>query len=440
MVVGKIRENIYPITLAAVALLFIVLLFSIVRTALFGEVDLHKYAFFEISLLLLIAVIAEIGVIHSKQPSAILLLLVGVLMSESVLGFHIFKDEHLIQLFAQLGAIFLLFKVGLHSSFKSIFSRENALVAILGIVVPFVGGFGYATLTGGNFVYAMFLGAALTATSVGVTVSILKEKKLMNEKFAEVIIGAAIIDDVLGLLVLSFVLNVPAGYELPQIIDLFTSVFTVGITDEFLAFAMPLGRVVLITALFLLGGIIAGQWFVSRVLDRLEIGTTIFLIAIAFLHFYSYIAEVIGLSAIVGAFIAGLLLTKSRHIKDLEEKVYALETMFVPIFFISLGLLVNVHDVAEFFIPIVVISIIAILTKVLACSGGALATKIKPIESAIIGFGMAPRGEVALIVASIGLTRGALAPPEYAVITAVALITTILPPFVMNSLIAKVKQ
>ncbi len=437
--VRKIVSKVYPITLAAIFVLFVILLISIVRTSIFGEVDLHKYAFFEISLLLLIAVLAEIGVLHSKQPSAILLLLVGMLMSESVLHFNIFKDEELIQLFAQLGAIFLLFKVGLHSSFKTIFSKENAVVGALGVLLPFIVGITYALATGGNFAYSMFLGAALTATSVGVTVSILKEKNLMKEKFAEVIIGAAIIDDVLGLLVLSFILNIPAGYELPQIVSLFTSVFANGLTPEFLEFALPLGQVILSTIVFLGGGIVAGKWFIKNVIDKLELDNMSFLMAIAFLHLYSYVAEIIGLSAIVGAFLSGLLLTGSKHIKNIEEKVYPLETIFVPIFFISLGLLINVNDVIIFIVPILIISVLAVLTKVIGCGAGAVLSKMNKQDAMIVGFGMAPRGEVALIIASIGFARGALDASGYAIISAVALLTTIFPPFVMNYLINKRK-
>jgi Kef-type K+ transport system membrane component KefB len=434
-----ITKKIYPLALIAIAVLFVIFVISIVRTALTGDVELHKYAFFEISLLLLIAVLAEIGVIYSKQPTAILLLVVGILMSESVLHLDIFRDKELLYLFAQLGAIFLLFKVGLHSHFKTIFSTDNAVVATLGVVIPFLGGFTYATLTGGNFIYSMFLGAALTATSVGVTVAIIKEAGLLNQKFAQVIIGAAVIDDVLGLLVLSFVLNVPSGYELPQIIGLFEDLFIVGITPQFSSFAAAVGKTMLSTLVFLGGGIIVGKKFIKTVIDKIEMNNTNFLIVLAFLHFYSYVAEVVGLSAIVGAFLAGLLLTSSRHVKEIEEKVYPLETTFVPIFFISLGLLVNINELFMFIVPIIIISVIAILTKTVGCGVGALMSKMSVLESAIVGVGMSPRAEVALIVAAIGLQRGVLHSSEYAIISAMALVTTLIPPFFMNMLIAKLK-
>ena len=151
-------------------------------------------------------------------------------------------------------------------------------------------------------------------------------------------------------------------------------------------------------------------------------------------------AEVIGLSAIVGAFLAGLLLTNSKHIKGIEDRVYPLETIFVPIFFISLGLLVNINDIIVFAVPIIIISVIAIITKIIGCGAGALLSKMGKIESAIIGFGMAPRAEVALIVASLGLQRAALSQSEYAIIAAMALLTTVFPAFVMNYLIKKVDK
>ena len=133
------------------------------------------------------------------------------------------------------------------------------------------------------------------------------------------------------------------------------------------------------------------------------------------------------------------MLTGSRHIKNIEEKVYPLETIFVPIFFISLGLLINVNDVIIFIVPILIISVLAVLTKVIGCGAGAVLSKMNKQDAMIVGFGMAPRGEVALIVASIGFARGALDPSGYAIISAVALLTTIFPPFVMNYLINKRK-
>lgn len=434
----QIVEKLSPFFSIGIFLMFAFLLFTILRTTFLGDIPEEKYVFFEISFLLLLAVLAEIGIIYLKQPSVILLMFVGILMSEQVLHFNVLRDEKLVEIFAQLGAIFLLFKVGLHSKFNSLISKENITVAILGVIVPFIVGFAYATLTGGNFVYSMFLGAALTATSVGVTVALLKEANLMKEKFAEVIIGAAVIDDILGLLVLSFVLNVPTGYDLGGIAELSLSLFSLGLTTANKALFFPIGKILISVIVFLGGGVYAGRWFVQKVIDTNEMNNRNFLIAIAFLFMYSYLAEAIGLSSIVGAFLAGVLLTQSRHIRDIEDKIYPLETIFTPIFFISLGLLVNLEAIREFIIPIMVISIIAIITKVVGCGLGAFASGIDKLKSAIIGLGMSPRGEVALIVALLGLTKGVLTIEEYTIISAMALVTTILPPFAMNYLLKRV--
>jgi Kef-type K+ transport system membrane component KefB len=417
---AKITERVYPFALIAVFFLFILLFLSVVRTSIFGAVSEDKHLFFEITLLLLIAVLAELAFSYVKQPTVIILLVLGILMSKSVLGFDIIRDQHLLEIFAQLGAIFLLFRVGLHSHLTKVFSKENLVVAAFGVIVPFIIGYYYASFSGGSFAYSMFLGAALTATSVGVTVAILKELKVLEKKFSEVIIGAAVIDDILGLLVLAFVINAPNG-----------------ITGEAI---VPMLGVAATAAIFLAGGVIAGKAFVREILDKLPSDNKNFLLSLSFLFIYAYIAEYIGLSSIIGAFLAGMILNYSRHVKELEDKIYALDVIFVPIFFISLGMLVDVSVLSAIAIPALIITVIAILSKVVGCGLGAVASKIPKYDSLLIGVGMSPRGEVALIVALIGLTKGALTSGEYALISAMALLTTLFAPPVLNWMIKRMKQ
>src|SRR5512143_1031631 len=278
--------------------LFVLLLVSVVRTSLYGAVEPEKHIYFEIVFLLLLAVVGELAVAYLKLPSVMILLVLGILMSASFLALSwawlkaiglplpaeppdILRLEEVIHVFAQLGAVILLFKVGLHNKIEGIFSRENLIVATAGVILPFIVGYLYAVLTGGSFAYSMFLGAALTATSVGVTVALLKEYGLLEERFARIIIGAAVIDDVLGLLVLSFVINLSSG-------------------GGSLA---PLATTGASAAVFLLGSIIAGEHFV-RYLDSKEMSPRRFMMALAFMLLYAYIAEFISLSAIVGAFMA----------------------------------------------------------------------------------------------------------------------------------------
>lgn len=426
----------------AIALLifgiFILLLLSIVRTSIFEEVEEEKHIYFEIVFLLLLAVAGELTVVYTKQPTVMILMILGMLMSPSFLSIlwdfahslelpfaipaeppNILRLENILHVFAQLGAIILLFKVGMHNKIEKIFASDNLMVAMAGVVLPFAVGYFYATSAGGSFAYSMFVATALTATSVGVTVAILREFKLMNERFAEIIIGAAVLDDVLGLLVLSLVINLTgAGAD-------------AAVSSLFITFATA--------AVFLAGSVLAGKYFVDYI-DKKELNQRRFLLILALVLFYSYIAEFINLSAIVGAFMAGIILNQSKHQNEIEEKTYGLELLFMPIFFISLGILIDVDALALFFVPIVILSILALATKVIGCGAAALYAGLKPKEAVIVGFGMAPRGEVALIIAAIGLTTNVLNQSEYSILAAMALLTTIVTPPILQMLIERAKN
>ncbi|MEW6035963.1 MAG: cation:proton antiporter [Candidatus Micrarchaeota archaeon] len=417
-----------PLALLAV---FFILVLSVLRASVFGQVEEEKHVYFEIVFLLLLAVVGELSVLYFRQPSVMVLMLLGIMMSPTFLALEwgllkslplglpqeppeILRSEAIIHVFAQLGAIVLLFKVGLHNKIEGIFALDNLVVAAAGVILPFAVGYVYASSAGGDFAYSMFMGAALTATSVGVTVALLKEAGLMQERFAQIIIGAAVLDDVLGLLVLSFVINLTGG----------------AVSLE------PLVLTLVTAAVFLAGGVVAGEHFLSY-LDRKEMSPRRFLLVLAFMLFYSYVAEYIRLSAIVGAFIAGVILNRSRHIKDIEEKTYGLEMLFMPIFFISLGILVDVNALAAFAVPILLLTVLAMLSKVVACGAAGLWAKLKAREALMVGIGMAPRGEVALIVASLGLTTGVLTAAQYSVISAMALLTTFAAPPLLGLLMEK---
>ena len=416
---ADVFRRIVPYTILA---LFVILILTVVRTSVFGAVDPEKHIYFEIVFLLLLALLGEIAVVYLKQPSVMILMVLGIVMSHSFIGAawgalnlpgevpEILRNEEIISVFAQLGAVILLFKVGLHNKLEGVFALDNLFVAVAGVVVPFAVGYLYASYTGGDFAYSMFVGAALTATSVGVTVALLREFGLLEQRFAQVIIGAAIIDDILGLLVLSFVLNVTGGaLEVPALA-------LTGIT----------------AAVFLFGGVLAGKYFVRYLDSDWSAGNRAILLALAFMLAYAYVAEFIRLSAIVGAFLAGIVLNQSRHIKEIEDKTTGLELLFMPIFFISLGLLVDVHALAEFAVPIIVLTAIAFATKVVPCFLAALLAKLKSREALAVGLGMVPRGEVALIIASLGLTSGVLGAPQYSIISAMALLTTFIVPPILT--------
>ncbi|MEK6917306.1 MAG: cation:proton antiporter, partial [Nanoarchaeota archaeon] len=399
-------------------------------------VDPEKHIYFEIVFLLLLAVLAEVAVFYFKLQSVIVLMILGIFIGPSFLTMawdflhtlnlpiqlaahapEIIYNHEIIRVFAQLGAIILLFKVGLHSKIETLFSKENIITAVIGIILPFVAGYFYAVLTGGSFAYSMFVGAALAATSVGVTVAILKEMNILKKKFAEVIIGAAIIDDILALLLLSVVINlVGHGSAGSSVIITFIS-----------------------AAIFIAGAIITGKYFIGYI-DKKEMGQKRLLLSLAFMLLLAYVAEIIQLSAIVGAFLAGIILNKSKNCHIIEEKTFGIELLFTPIFFISLGILIDLKAIITLFIPIIIITAIALLTKIIAGASLAFFSKLNFNESLLIGIGMAPRGEVALIIASIGLTKGILPTAEYSVISAMALLTSFVAPPILAYFIKRSKN
>lgn len=442
MVARKVAERIKPYLGILIAALAVLLFLSVLRSSVFSAVPAEKHIWFDLSALLLLAILSEMLVVHTRQPTVMLLLVVGVLAGPSAISLVypafasllsyvgmtmpssapvFIRTDGLVRTFAQLGAIMLLFKIGLHSEIRSIFNLRNFVVALLGVVIPFLSGYYFATLAGHGFSYALFLGAALTATSVGVTVAVLEEFKLMESAFAKMILGAAVIDDILALLVLSAVQNVPSSFTVQSM--------------------APFAFTLAIAAVFVIGGIRVGIYFVRRYFDREmehEVSNKEFLGAMAYVLLYAYVAEFIGLSAIVGAFIAGVTLNYSRRTPKLFNLFYPLEAFFTPIFFISLGMLIDIPALWQNFLPIMAITTIAILTKLVGCGIGARVMGADTKTSLLVGLGMIPRGEIALIIGLFGLTavtsagEPVLHQAEYSIIASMAFLTTIIVPSLLQ--------
>jgi len=422
-------EDKYPL-MPLLFVLFLIMLASIAMISFYGEVEEEKHILFQIAFFFLLAVVGQWIAIHLRQPTVLVLLIIGILISDSFMAALfsflpvtppiIIKEKVLFDIFATFGLVVLMFRVGLHEHVKEVFSRTNFTVAFFGVLIPLLAGFGYTILFGGGTIYALFMGAVLAATSVGVTAAVLSELKVLNKKFSVVIIGAAVIDDILALILLTFLINLPGGLGASDIASL----------------AITMASVII----FILGGGIAGKILIDYFMDRRPMGNQVFFMALFLVFLYSYIAEFLGLSAIVGAFFAGILLHYSRHKEKLEHRTYVLEAVFTPIFFLSLGLLVDVNVIAEYWIPILVLATIAILSKLIGCGIGALMRGLKPIESSIVGFGMTPRGEVTGILALFALGAGIFTQDDYSIITLMAILTMIITPLVLRTIIPKVKK
>ena len=373
---------------------------------------------FQMSLLLFVALAGYLLAARINQSPVIGQILVGILIGPSFLQLITYTD--FVQSLAQLGAIILLFVIGLEFKIKDVFNVRYGLIALVGVIVPWIGGFLTAKAFGFSFQNAVFTGTALTATSIAITAKVLKEMGKLHTEAAKAIIGAAVIDDVLGLLALSVSKQMVEG------------------TFSFCAVILPIVKAVL----FLAAGLYMGQKFLKPLIERVDRASIsqkypefVFILAIAIAFFYAMVSEALHLAAIVGAFMAGISLGGAvvRHGKDHREGAEYLSIIFASVFFVSLGVLVDIRVVTPAMIWFLfVLTTVAVITKVVGCSLTAKWQGLSTQEATIIGFGMAPRGEVAMIVGLIGLKQNLITQEIYTAIIFMSLLTTILTPIVLR--------
>ncbi|MBI2574739.1 cation:proton antiporter [Candidatus Woesearchaeota archaeon] len=370
----------------------------------------------EISIFLFAALVGYVLAVRVGQSAVVWMILIGMLLGPGFTG--LVGYDGTVEVLAEIGAILLLFVIGLESDFKDIYSAKNGLIAIAGVVVPFAGGFLLSRLFGFSSVTALFVGTALTATSIAITAHVLKEMGQLGSGAAKAIIGAAVIDDVLGLLMLGITTGIGKGS------------FSFGALGVLLVSAV-IFFVIAVLLMPVISEIISrvNEWAESKGSFQITI-----LLAMAVAFAYSAVAELIGLSAIVGAFIAGVTL-ENLEIKSYREGAAYLEMIFSAIFFVSLGLLIDLKDIgAGSWLFIAALIAVAVATKVAGCFFPALFAGLKPRDALIVGVGMVPRGEVAMIVALFGLTAGIISQGIYAAIVVMALVTTIIVPVFLRRL------
>ena len=380
---------------------------------------------FQMSLLMFVALAGYLIAYRINQSAVVGIILAGIVVGPSLLGLVTYTD--FVSSLGHLGAVVLLFTIGLHFNIKEIINLKYFIIAFFGFVVPWVAGYYLAVVFGFDFGAAMFVGIALTATSIAITANVLKEMGKLQTKAAKAIIGAAIIDDVLSLLALSISGGIVSGD-----LSLASILITIAKAIGFLVLGGFLGSMLLTRFMVKLDN--------TRFCDKYPEVIFIFAIMIAFL--YSLLAELFGLSAIIGSFLAGVALTrvKLRHEVAFREGAEHLQIIFASIFFISLGILLDFHVITLNFIWFVLaLTAVAFLTKFLGCGIPARLLGIGTRDSLIIGTGMVPRGEVAMIVALIGLKQNLIAPDMYAALVLMSLLTTVIPPVVLRNWLFKIK-
>lgn len=343
------------------------------------------------------------------QPGIVGEILAGVLLGPSVLGW-VHPDQTLSAL-AELGVMFLLFRVGLEVKASELLKvgRTAFLVAMLGVAVPLGLGVLVMLRAGVSHIEALFVGASLVATSVGITAQVLAAKGLLQERASRVILAAAVIDDVLGLLVLAFVSSLAEGHV--NYVKLASTAILAG------------GFTVLIATL----GTRTMQRVIPRVEQRLKVSERQFNLSLVLLFVLSVLALKVGVAAIVGAFLAGMALSETvgHRAHDMAQGV---SELLVPFFLAGVGLHFDLSALEhrETLLLSAVVILVAVLSKFIGCGVGALS--LGAADCVRVGVGMIPRGEVGMVVAQLGLGLGVIEKPIYAVVVLMTVATTVVAP------------
>jgi Kef-type K+ transport system membrane component KefB len=313
---------------------------------------------------------------------------------------------------AEIGAIFLLFTVGLETSPRDLIrvGGQSARVALAGVAAPFLLGFIFLRLHGEPTHEATFVAAAMVATSVGITARVLRDMHVLHTRVSQIILGAAVIDDILGMIILAVVVSMAA---------------TGGIQW------LHLGIVSLEAIGFALFMVFFGPRIIRRMrpgLARMSTHDAPLVLSLALCLLFSVLATEIGMAAIIGAFFAGLIFADYSPEWNLQPRVHAINEFLAPFFFFTMGsrLDLTVFKSSDVIVVAVIVTILAIISKTVACSLPILREGWR--NALKVGVGMTPRGEVALIVALIGLQMNVISQRAYAVVIFMTAVTTMLPP------------
>lgn len=354
-----------------------------------------------------------------RMPQVVGALVAGVILGPAVL--NVLSETEFIQKLAELGVIVLMFTAGLETDINQLKKTGKAsfIIAVLGVIIPLVGGFFIANIFNkGNDVNTIlqnvFIGIILTATSVSITVETLKEMGKLKTRAGNAILGAAIIDDILGIIALTV---------------------TTSLADPSINVIIVLAKIVMFFIFAGLAGYLF-HWAFIKLDERYQRDLRRFVIfAFVFCLLLSFSAEeFFGVADITGAFIAGLVISDSNRSNYLNSRFETLSYMLLsPIFFASIGIKVQLTAMTKtIFIFAILLLIVAILSKIFGCALGAKLCKYSNREAIQIGTGMISRGEVALIVANKGIAMGLMLPEFLAPVVIVVVVTTIVTPILLK--------
>jgi len=374
------------------------------------------------------------------QPAVLGELVAGVLLGASVLGVIPASGElyDIVHVLAEIGVVLLLFEIGLETDLKEMFrvGPTAARVALIGVFLPFLLGFLYWYLANPSIgihpegisftVVAIFVGATLTATSVGITARVLSDLNRMHTPEARIVIGAAVIDDVLGIVILAVVSGMAGGAALG---------------------VLSVSRIFLFAVGFLVLAVVLGTRFAPAIfdfVDRMRVRGVLLVAAFCFALAIAALADLAGSAMIIGAFAAGLVLSSTNQFDAVVERVEPVADIFTPIFFVAVGAPVNVRlfipGTEDFDLGVLLVGLILTVIAIIGKLVAGLGVRRPDTSRLLVGVGMVPRGEVGLIFASIGLTAGILSSSVYSAILIMVILSTFIVPPALKVLFARKPQ
>ena len=348
-----------------------------------------------------------------KQPAVAGEILAGVIIGPSVL--QLVQPGELTNALAEIGVIFLLFLVGLETKPGDIFrvGGRAVIVAVLGVIVPFFFGYLMADLWGQPRIESIFIGAAMVATSVGITARVLGQMGLLHLDVSRIILGAAVIDDILGLLILAVVSSFAKG------------------NVDYTQIAATAGLAIGFTVVIILLGTRAINRIRPRV-ERLRVNQSYVVFGFALCLGLALVAQYIGVAAIIGAFLAGMAMSESAEGTDMSHQAEAVTEFLLPFFLANIGMQLQLTAILNrgTLLFAALVTLLAVVSKILGCGLGAWTLGRR--KAMQVGMGMVPRGEVGIVVAQIGLGLGAIGNEAFGVVLIMAVATTLIaPPFLV---------
>lgn len=371
----------------------------------------------QIVLVLLATKLAGHLSVRLGQPSVLGKIIIGIVIGPALLGW--IDNTDIVKQFSEIGVILLMFLAGLETNLSDLNRNKKAalLVAVGGIIVPILLGYAGSIYYGLSIAQAIFIGLLLSATSVSISVQTLKELGWLNSKEGSTLLGAAVLDDIIVVVLLAVAMSF--------------------FGDSDVSITWLIGKKVIFFAIIILVSIWVVPAFL-RLFSKLKVTVPLLSGALIICFGFAYFADSLGIAAIIGSFFAGIAISQTKFKEEIEEKVEPIANgLFVPFFFVSIGLSVSFAGIGNQIWLIVVFSLIALLSKFIGSGLGAKMSGFSMQSSMGIGAGMISRGEVALIIAAMGLDSKLLPTEYYTPMIIVVVITTLATPPLLKGIFGK---